>query len=170
MCRPEIYAVALPESLKGRRGLPFPPSVTVKALNVREEGNELIVTRERRRDPRFLLELAVTMEGDNNFYTGLSENISEGGVFIATSAVLPIGMRVELQFTLPHFDVPIRLEGTVQWVREPEAMSLPGMVFGHGESRDVPPGMGIRFDDIDQDAVYAIRKFMMLRLPDFYDE
>ncbi|MBS2014310.1 MAG: TIGR02266 family protein [Deltaproteobacteria bacterium] len=142
----------------------------IPALSVKEENDQLLVTRERRKDPRYLLQLAITMQGENNFYTGLSENISEGGIFIATQTVLKIGTRVELEFTLPHFDVPIRVEGTVQWIREPEAMSLPGHVFGCLETRDVPAGMGIRFDVIDQDAVYAIRKFMTLRLPDFYDE
>ena len=39
---------------------------------------------DRRQHPRFLLSLAITMLGDNNFYSGLSENISEAGVFIAS--------------------------------------------------------------------------------------
>ncbi len=144
------------------------PPIPVRSLHAEED--ELVIALERRKDPRYLLELAITLQGENNFYTGLTENVSEGGIFISTTGVLPIGTRVEMQFTLPHFDVPIRVEGTVQWVREPEAMSLPGHVFGCGETREVPAGMGIRFDDIDQDAIYAIRKFMMLRLPDFYDE
>ena len=47
------------------------------------------------------LSLAVTLMGENNFYVGLSQNISEGGIFIATYRVLPLGTRVLLTFTLP---------------------------------------------------------------------
>lgn len=147
--------------------------MTPKILEVCTEDDDetpIVPLVERRADPRYLLELAITLHGDNNFYTGISTNISEGGIFIATHHILPIGTRVALQFTLPHFDVPIRVEGTVQWHREPEAVSLPGNVFGGGELTDVKCGMGIKFDDVDQDAIYAIRKFMMLRLPDFFDE
>ena len=33
---------------------------------------------------RFDLEVKVDLESDHNFYTGLTQNISSGGVFIAT--------------------------------------------------------------------------------------
>ena len=37
---------------------------------------------------RFDLEVTVDLESDHNFYTGLTQNISSGGVFIATQAAL----------------------------------------------------------------------------------
>lgn len=125
---------------------------------------------DRRRHPRFLLELAITMQGENNFYTGLSEDVSEGGIFIATHHLLAIGTRVVLSFTLPGASEAITVEGTVQWVRGPDATARAENVFG-GDRRyaqGVTPGMGIRFRGIDRASVDAIRDFMFKRRPDFY--
>ncbi len=40
-----------------------------------------------RASERFDLEVKVDLESDHNFYTGLTQNISAGGLFIATSAL-----------------------------------------------------------------------------------
>ena len=50
---------------------------------------------------RFDLEVTVDLESDHNFYTGLTQNISSGGVFIATHHLRKIGDRITLKFTLP---------------------------------------------------------------------
>jgi uncharacterized protein (TIGR02266 family) len=125
---------------------------------------------DRRRHPRFMLELAITMQGENNFYTGLSEDVSEGGIFIATHHLLPIGTVVVLSFTLPGASAPITVEGTVQWVRGPDATARAENVFG-GDRRyaaGVTPGMGIRFCGVERASVAEIRAFMSKRRPDFY--
>lgn len=125
---------------------------------------------DRRRHARYVLSLAITMEGDNNFYTGLSENISEAGVFIATHHVLPIGTPVVLSFTLPFASEPISVAGTVKWIREPRATANAQSVFGSDrESASVRPGIGVQFNDVDQAANDAIRSFMTRRSPEFYD-
>lgn len=125
---------------------------------------------ERRLAARYELKLAITMQGDNNFYTGLSENISEGGVFIATSHHLPIGTPVVLEFTLPTSDKPLSLFGTVQWVRGPDATARNGEVFGFGrEVYGAMPGIGVQFHGVDPDALRAIRSFMQQRPPVFFD-
>lgn len=128
-----------------------------------------ILAEDRRRHARYALSLAITMQGDNNFYAGLSEDISEGGVFIATFRVLPIGTPVVLSFTLPHADEPITASGVVQWVRGPEATAHPGNVFGGGELPGVMPGIGIRFHDLDAGTRKVIRDFMQQRKPVFFD-
>lgn len=132
-------------------------------------GSRLVPTEDRRKHPRYLLSLAITMQGDNNFYTGLSENISESGVFIATHTALEIGTPVLLSFTLPNADSALSVAGTVQWVRGPDATAKPGENFG-GHTRDaLPPGMGVRFSDVDPSAARAIRDFMRVRDPDFFE-
>ena len=111
------------------------------------------------------LSLAVTLMGENNFYVGLSQNISEGGIFIATYRVLPLGTRVLLTFTLPGSSELLAVEGTVSWHRPPEAVASTS-------GRSIPPvktGMGVRFDDPDMDVQEAIRAFTELRSPEFYD-
>lgn len=129
-----------------------------------------ILAEDRRRHARYALSLAITMQGDNNFYAGLSEDLSEGGVFVATYHVLPLGTPVVLQFTLPSNDEPMTVNGTVQWVRGPDATASHENVFGGG--RDVPgimPGIGIRFHDLDAATRTVIRDFMERRRPVFFD-
>jgi uncharacterized protein (TIGR02266 family) len=105
---------------------------------------------DRRLHPRYALTLAVTLRGDNNFYTGLSGNISGGGIFIATQHVLPIGTPVVMSLSLMH-STSITIRGTVRWVRAPEATANPFSVFS-GDVHGVVPGMGIQFEDLDAEA------------------
>jgi uncharacterized protein (TIGR02266 family) len=124
----------------------------------------------RRIQARYELTLAITMQGENNFYTGLSENISEGGVFIATSHLLELGTPVVLEFTLPTSDEPLKLYGTVQWVRGPDATAKRGELFGGGgEVYGAMPGLGVQFQRVGPDAARAIRAFMDQRAPVFFD-
>ena len=110
------------------------------------------------------------MQGENNFYAGLSEDMSEGGVFIATHHALPIGTPVVLQFTLPEADEPISVYGTVQWLRGPDATACWGSNFGAGvEAPGVMPGMGIKFHDMEPASLKAIRSFVQRRSPVFFD-
>ena len=128
-----------------------------------------VPAEDRRKYPRYLLSLAITMQGDNNFYTGLSENISEAGVFIATHHVLELGTPVVMSFTLPSNDEPISVVGTVQWVRGPDATAMAGENFGGQRQEIVQPGMGVRFTEVDPNSVRAIRDFMQCRDPDFFE-
>ena len=129
-----------------------------------------ILVEDRRRHARYALRLAITMRGENNFYTGLSEDISEGGVFIATLHMLPIGTPVVLSFTLPGSDESLSVLGSVQWVRGPDATAPAANVFGGG--REIPgimPGIGVRFRGIDAETRQTIRDFMQRRRPVFFD-
>ena len=58
---------------------------------------------------RFDLEVKVDLESDHNFYTGLTQNISSGGLFIATNALRKIGDRITLKFSLPGTTETLRL-------------------------------------------------------------
>ena len=57
-----------------------------------------------RASERFDLEVKVDLESDHNFYTGLTQNISAGGLFIATHHLRRIGDRITLKFQLPGTD------------------------------------------------------------------
>lgn len=126
---------------------------------------------DRRRDPRYMLSLSVTLQGDNNFYTGLSEDISDGGVFIATHRVLPVGTPVVLWFTTPDSDAPCAVSGTVRWIREPAALA--GAQNNFGPDKGAPPsiraGMGVQFHDVPDATRRAIRAFMQCRRPEFFE-
>jgi uncharacterized protein (TIGR02266 family) len=114
--------------------------------------------KDRRRAPRINIHTDVSFESESNFYTGFSEDLSDGGVFIATYALRPIGETIDLSFTLPNGHI-VNVQGTVRWVRETSE-----------ENTDVPPGLGIQFDDLSDSDRAAILDFVRNRAPLFYDE
>ena len=111
----------------------------------------------RRQSPRVRMQAAIDLSSDDNFFNGFSSNISDGGLFVATVNLLPLGTDVDLAFTLPSGE-RIEAKGTVQWVREVND-KLP----------DAFPGMGVAFKDLSAQAQDAINGFVAQREPLFYD-
>src|SRR5690606_33013623 len=71
--------------------------------------------RNRRSTPRTLLEVDIGLLSQSHFYTGLSMDLSKGGVFVATYDPLPPGALVTLFFQLPTG--AIEAAGIVRWTR-----------------------------------------------------
>ena len=113
---------------------------------------------DRRLEPRFAVAVQVTFESDHNFYTGLTQDLSGGGLFVATHAIRPVGERIQLRFTLPTVKEPIEALTEVRWVR---ATALPG---GGGEV-----GMGLQFLQLAPQAKDAIKAFLRQRESIFFD-
>jgi uncharacterized protein (TIGR02266 family) len=111
----------------------------------------------RREHSRFSVDLDVTVGSDHNFYAGFAENLSAGGVFIATHKLKPVGSKIECSINLPD-GVQMRALGEVRWVR----------IFN--ETSDTPPGMGVRFIDVSPEAVASIEAFLARRDPLFFDD
>jgi len=111
----------------------------------------------RREYSRFSVDLDVTVGSDHNFYAGFAENLSAGGVFIATHKLKPVGSRIELTINMPD-GAQIRVEGEVRWIR----------VFN--ERSDTPPGMGVKFDNLAPASVSLIQSFLARREPLFFDD
>jgi uncharacterized protein (TIGR02266 family) len=112
---------------------------------------------EHRRDPRAPLEVEVTLESENNFYSGITGNVSQGGLFIATYVPPKKGAKVALKLKLE--DQEFDLIGLVCWVRGPE-----------NATELSPAGCGLRWVDINRDAATAILKFVEKRDSIFHDE
>ncbi len=111
----------------------------------------------RRKHKRIGVKVYVGLESAHNFYTGFTQNISNGGLFIATHNPLEVGQRVELLFHLPSGSA-IRTQGEVAWIRE------------YNEATpDIPPGMGVRFLDLSPEDSAKIREFVAEREPMFYE-
>ena len=123
---------------------------------------------ERRVKPRYDVRLTVTLVGDHNFYVGLTENISEGGLFVQTQRTLPIGATLQLEFSLPTSSAPITVTGVVRWARSANAVAKEHDNFASGGDEAFKPGMGIQFVDVSDAALRAITKFIGIRHPDFY--
>lgn len=114
--------------------------------------------RGRRVHSRYRVRLDVTVTSDHNFYAGFAENMSVGGLFIATHQIKSVGDRIDFSLLLPGSREPLRGVGVVRWVRL------------YSESSDVPPGMGIRFEALERGAQRRIEEFLAQREPMFYDE
>lgn len=110
----------------------------------------------KRQSPRVKMQAAVDLTSDNNFFSGFSANISDGGIFIATVNHLPQGTHVDVSFSLPTGE-RISAAGVVRWHREVNDKD-PGSF----------PGVGIQFTDLDASAHEAIHAFIVKRDPLFY--
>ena len=115
--------------------------------------------RERRVFDRLRLDVTVDYESDHNFYTGFTENISTGGLFIATRDILPIGSRFPVTFTLSNLAAQVVAECEVRWQRLEQL-----------DDRESVPGMGVRFVGLDPASQSAINAFIRQRDSLFYDD
>lgn len=93
--------------------------------------------------------LKVTRTSENNFYTGFTENISDGGVFMATYDCLELGTRFMFQLTLPDGGPPIIAQGEVRWLRE-----------YNRANESITPGMGVSFLKLDPRDAARIQHFI----------
>ncbi len=101
---------------------------------------------DKRRFRRATLSAVVDLSRKASHYTGYTENISEGGVFVATPEPLPIGEPLDLRLHLRSGgDVVVRAR--VAWVRKARA--------------DGPPaGMGLQFVSVPEEVREDIRRFV----------
>ncbi len=116
------------------------------------------ISSQRRIAPRYKVELDVSLGSDHNFYVGFVENMSQGGVFIATHMLKAVGEVFELTVHLPNSDAVVQGVGEVRWIRE------------YSERSNVPPGMGIRFISLQPGCREAIESFLADRAPLFFDD
>lgn len=101
------------------------------------------------------LEANIGATTESNFYVGFSGDLAAGGVFIATYQSLPIDTQVELLVTLPG-GFSKTLLGTIRFVRDPMDMQS-------------EPGMGVGFDELDEEGRALILRFIRKRAPMFYE-
>lgn len=73
------------------------------------------VTVDRRSAPRRLCMLDIEFTDDLQFYRGVTQNLSAGGLFVRTRVVLPISSAVALRFELPD-GVGVEAHARVRWV------------------------------------------------------
>lgn len=111
---------------------------------------------DRRTHQRTALEADVSLYSETNFWSGFSEDVSEGGLFVASWELHPIGTQVDVSLELPT-GYAIKTRGEVRWHRE--------------AAEDGPrPGMGIRFLALADADLRAIQTFVKHRAPLFWDE
>ncbi len=109
---------------------------------------------ERRAAPRVTVEVEVSFSSESQFFVGLSGDLSEGGLFVATWRTLPVAAAVNIALSLP--DGPVFARGSVRWIR--------GAVEG-----GAAPGLGIAFDSLSADDRARIEAFCAERAPLYHD-
>jgi tetratricopeptide (TPR) repeat protein len=109
-------------------------------------------------DPtRISLEVNVGSTTDSNFYVDASDQLLDGGVFVATYSPLPVGSQTALTITLPG-KLIVRAHGTVALTRD-----LMDAFADH------IPGMCVAFDRLDQRSLALIERFTRKRSPMFME-
>jgi uncharacterized protein (TIGR02266 family) len=112
---------------------------------------------EQRRDTRVPLEVEVTLESEHNFFAGVANNVSEGGIFVATTNPPPLGSEVGFELLLGGERFLVM--GVVRWIRDE-----------HAGSADAPAGCGVKWVHLEDGALEAIQHFIEVRQTDFYEE
>lgn len=111
---------------------------------------------EQRAANRTRLEVEVTFDSESQFFSGITRDVSRGGMFVATYRTLPVGQSILLDFSLPSGE-RIATAGTVCWVRE------------GGSEQEASPGMGIAFEALVQRDYALIEEFCTAREPLYID-
>jgi uncharacterized protein (TIGR02266 family) len=143
----EIDAAALGLDLDAPPSSRRSPQVVEDAFTLAGEGPE------RRTSPRIGFEVDVGFVSESHFYAGLSMDVSDGGLFVATYQLQPVGSEVVVTFVLPSGHA-VTTNAVVRWVRE--------------QSDDASPGMGLAFELTGEDRK-QVCSFCDRRQPLFID-
>lgn len=100
----------------------------------------------------------LSASSNHQFFNGFSQDIDEGGIFVATFEPREKGADVLVNFRLPK-DRFISAKGVVHFVRE-----------YNPTTPDVAPGMGVKFKDLHLADKTAIENFLKSRNTMFYDD
>jgi uncharacterized protein (TIGR02266 family) len=111
---------------------------------------------ERRYSRRVALDVDIGLHSETNFFVGYGEDISEGGLFVATYDLLPRGTPLTVSLVLPGGH-QITAHGRVAWTRVP------------GHDAEFMPGFGVTFDALSEADRREIHRFLRKRPPMFFD-
>lgn len=114
---------------------------------------------EHRGDARKAVYANVDLHSEHNFWSGITMNMSEGGLFVATHNFVPVGTMLVLNILLPNEEAPLVMLVEVRWTRP------------YSGQEDVPPGLGLQFVDAEDTSLSKIRKFVKtIREPLFFED
>ncbi len=103
---------------------------------------------ERREHLRRGVDLDVGLGSARKFYSGVAENLSTHGIFIATHALKLVGESLDIRIFLAEQSPPLQVSAKVRWTRAFRA------------DRDLPPGMGLSFTELPPADAKAILRFL----------
>ena len=114
---------------------------------------------ERREHTRVKLVVEVGLNTEHKFWNGLTENISEGGLFVATESPFNIGDELMVNLKLSGRKGAQAVKCAVRWLREEAEGGMPA-------------GMGLSFVDLSMDQASSIGLYIKTRDLDvlFWDD
>lgn len=104
----------------------------------------------RRKQPRVPFNVAVDLRSGARFHAGTTRDLSEGGLFIESSADVSIGSKVDVRLTL--LGKQYQASAEVAWILDDAS--------GH------PMGFGARFVHLPRGARIAILSFVRRQAPE----
>jgi uncharacterized protein (TIGR02266 family) len=104
-----------------------------------------------RKEPRVSRVLPVKFKYGDTSIKGYLGNVSTWGLFIQTDSPLRRGRKFSLRLNLPRIPEPLRLKCEVVWARE------------QAEGPRRPPGMGVKFHDIDMRQLEMLKQYINAR-------
>lgn len=136
--------------------------MATKLFDSDARGKNDVLFKEQRTSKRYLSEISVdlSVSGDSShtFYTGFTEDISAGGLFLETHQIYPVGSVMKINLSI--LGKKIALKAVVRWIKSPDT-------FDGGN--DIHPGMGLQFVDLSQENKSIIETFIQQREPMFVD-
>jgi uncharacterized protein (TIGR02266 family) len=101
--------------------------------------------------PRYKVSVPVdVLDPDGQLHALRLDDVSLGGVFIATPAPAPPGSVVRVLLPLEDDGAPLQVRGRVVHVLDEAA----------GKAKERAQGMGVQFDDLEADAARALHRFV----------
>jgi uncharacterized protein (TIGR02266 family) len=97
--------------------------------------------------PRTSVSVAIDVYSEHNFWSGVTMDVSEGGVFIATQRMIKTGTMVIVDMDIPGEEEPIVALAEVSWLR------------AFSRDSDAPPGLGLQFVHVCEESLAKIRRF-----------
>lgn len=135
--------------------------MVTKIFDTDKRQKDDILFKDKRTDPRYTSEISIDFfisEGTaNTFYEGFTEDISLGGVFLATHQIYPIGSAMTLNLNLVNQKITVK--AVVRWIKNIETF----------EDSETSPGMGLQFVDLSAKDKTLIDEFLKQREPMFVD-
>jgi Tfp pilus assembly protein PilZ len=112
------------------------PVAEMPERTVSLEGNESSM----RENPRKPCLINANYSVQNKDYKSYILDISIGGVFIETNETFTLGQEIVLNFALPHYQKPFKLNGKISW--------------------GSPRGFGVKFDQIPAQQGEILKSFV----------
>ena|SRR5690554_6186365 len=106
---------------------------------------------DKREQDRHDLRVKVAWMIDSRQYTGVSNDISSGGLFVASEQIPMHGVECKMAFKLPNCEEPIRAIARVAWSR-----------FEAGETPEEPCGFGVEFLQLSPRGKESLHEYIEL--------